>query len=159
MKTTIEIPTTVNATMTNFGIVTVCFNNKTENELKAEGFSASYVFLEEVARGFLPEDKGVKQLEMAILQFDTNLQFKQLTTAVSNIDTENPWRFAGISALLTLGSENACNEDFNLIALGSRNGPGARDGYPVLNPQNRQMNICFRCCNEAILVVRDAPAS
>lgn len=156
MKTNIQIPTVVSATLTSVGVVTVDYDKRT-SELIAGRFTAFYVFLEEVARGFLPEDTGVKRLEMAILQLDTDLRKEPLASAVANIDRANPWRFGGISALLTLGSDDARNEDFNLIAFGSPNSPGARDGYPVLIPRDRQLNICPRCFNEAILIVRDAP--
>lgn len=157
--TKIQIKTVVNATLLNLGIITVDYG-KSISELVGNRFPNSHVSCRTFVAAFNPEDRGAKRLEVAILQFDTDLQREALTAAITSIDEANPWRFGGVSALLTLGSDDERKEDFNLIAFAS-DSILTREPYgcPVLNPSKRALDVQPRCRKEAVLIVRDAPTS
>ncbi|MBP9701954.1 MAG: hypothetical protein KBD47_03190 [Candidatus Pacebacteria bacterium] len=116
-----------------------------------------------MARGFHPEDQGVKQVELATLRLslDTELSRETLAEVVTNIDKAHPWRFAGIRALLTLGFGDTYREDVNLIAFASRcHIPSDSDmGYPILNPSKRRLGIGWRAQDQVVLMVREAATS
>ena len=164
MKTSIQIAIVVNATLTNLGIFTVNYDLKASEESIEGRFNGHGSHSGRTsARGFTAEDQGVRRLEIAILQLglDTDLPRETLAVAVASRDEASPWRFGGIKALLTLGLDDARNEDFNLIAFASPcNIPSdSCRGYPILNPSKRRLDIHQRARNEVILIVRDAPIS